>query len=199
MAGMPLERGVLACVLGGSVVGLWAFVSCKPAAPQTPSSAAVASAPASLEAAPAPTETAPTETAPVALEPAPPHDGTTFHRIYKGFMIQGGDPVGNGTGGQSAWGGKFADEITAGSELYRAGYKRGIVAMANAGPNTNTSQFFIMHQDYPLPPSYVIFGKVTKGLEVVDALATTPTTMGLDRGMSQPLTPQIIRKVTIRP
>jgi cyclophilin family peptidyl-prolyl cis-trans isomerase len=127
------------------------------------------------------------------------YDGLTFHRIVKGFMIQGGDPNGDGTGGQSAWGGKFSDEIQRDSDLYKAGYKRGIVAMANAGPNTNSSQFFIMHQDYPLPPNYVIFGRVKSGLEVVDALATTPTTMGLDRGMSQPVTPIVMRKVTIRP
>lgn len=127
------------------------------------------------------------------------YDGLTFHRIVKGFMIQGGDPQGDGTGGQSAWGGKFPDEIPRDSELYRAGYRRGIVAMANAGPNTNSSQFFVMHQDYPLPPNYVIFARVIKGLEVVDALAATPTTMGPDRGMSQPLTPPIIRKVTVYP
>lgn len=127
------------------------------------------------------------------------YDGLTFHRVLKGFMIQGGDPKGNGTGGQSAWGGKFADEISAGSELYRAGYKRGIVAMANAGPNTNSSQFFIMHQDYPLPPAYVIFGKVTKGIEVVDALAAWATTTGMDGDRSQPVTPIIMRKVAIKP
>ena len=127
------------------------------------------------------------------------YDGLTFHRVVKGFMIQGGDPNGDGTGGQSAWGGKFPDEIQRDSDLYKAGYRRGIVAMANAGPNTNSSQFFIMHQDYPLPPNYVMFGKVKSGLDVVDALATTPTTMGLDRAMSQPLTPIVIRKVTIRP
>ena len=127
------------------------------------------------------------------------YDGLTFHRVVKGFMIQGGDPLGDGRGGQSAWGGKFPDEIDRGSELYRAGYRRGIVAMANAGPNTNTSQFFIMHQDYPLQPNYVIFGKVVRGMEAVDALAETPTTRGADRGMSQPTSPLIIRKVTIRP
>jgi len=71
--------------------------------------------------------------------------------------------------------------------------------MANSGPNTNGSQFFIMHQDYPLPPNYVIFARVTKGLEVVDALAETPTTRGADGGMSQPLTPPKMTKVTIRP
>jgi cyclophilin family peptidyl-prolyl cis-trans isomerase len=127
------------------------------------------------------------------------YDGLTFHRIVKGFMIQGGDPTGDGTGGESAWGAPFADEINAESTLYRDGYRRGIVAMANAGPNTNGSQFFILHQDYPLPPSYVIFAKVTRGLDAVDAIANTPTTMGADGGMSRPLAPPIIRKVTIRP
>ena len=127
------------------------------------------------------------------------YDGLTFHRIVKDFMIQGGDPVGDGTGGESAWGGTFADEINEQSALYRNGYRRGVLAMANAGPNTNGSQFFILHQDYPLPPRYVIFGRVTTGLDVVDALANTPTTMGADGGMSRPLTPPIIKKVTIRP
>jgi cyclophilin family peptidyl-prolyl cis-trans isomerase len=127
------------------------------------------------------------------------YDGLTFHRIVKGFMIQGGDPSGDGTGGQSAWGPPFADEINPESALYRSGYRRGIVAMANAGPNTNGSQFFILHDNYPLPPNYVIFARVTAGLDVVDALASTPTTMGADGGMSRPLTPPIIKKVTIRP
>ena len=106
------------------------------------------------------------------------YDGLTFHRIVKGFMIQGGDPTGDGTGGESAWGGTFADEINPDSALYRGGYRRGLVAMANAGPNTNGSQFFILHQDYPLPPDYVIFAKGDEGMDVVDALANTPTTMG---------------------
>ena len=127
------------------------------------------------------------------------YDGLTFHRIVKGFMIQGGDPSGDGTGGQSAWGGPFADEINRDSPLYRGGYRRGLIAMANRGPNTNGSQFFVMHQDYDLPPSYVIFARVTGGMDVVDALAATPTTMGGDGGMSQPLTPPKIKKVTIRP
>jgi cyclophilin family peptidyl-prolyl cis-trans isomerase len=127
------------------------------------------------------------------------YDGLKFHRIVKGFMIQGGDPVGDGTGGESAWGGTFADEINPDSPRYREGYRRGIVAYANAGPNTNGSQFFIMHRDYELPPNYVIFARVTNGLDVVDALAETPTTLGGDGGMSQPVTPPVIKKVTIRP
>ena len=127
------------------------------------------------------------------------YDGLTFHRIVKDFMIQGGDPTGNGTGGESAWGGTFADEIIPDSALYRDGYRRGFVAMANSGPNTNGSQFFILQRDYPLPPNYVIFARVTKGIDVVDALADTPTTRGADGGMSQPTTPPVIKKVTIRP
>jgi cyclophilin family peptidyl-prolyl cis-trans isomerase len=127
------------------------------------------------------------------------YDGLSFHRIVKGFMIQGGDPAGDGTGGESAWGAFFDDEIREDSALYRGGYRRGLIAMANAGPNTNGSQFFILHQDYPLPPRYVIFARVTSGMDVVDALASTPTTMGADGGMSRPLQPPIIKKVTIRP
>ena len=127
------------------------------------------------------------------------YDGLTFHRIVKGFMIQGGDPAGNGTGGESAWGGMFEDEIDAESSLYRTGYRRGIVAMANAGPDTNGSQFFVMHQDYDLPPNYVIFARVTAGETVVDAIAELPTTIGPGGESSQPVTPPVIRKVAIRP
>lgn len=126
------------------------------------------------------------------------YDGVTFHRIVKGFMLQGGDPEGTGRGGMSAWGGKFEDEIKTDSPLYKTGYKRGILAMANSGPNTNGSQFFIMHADYPLSPNYVIFAQVTKGLEVVDAIAQVPTTRGADGGMSQPTTPVVIKKITVR-
>jgi cyclophilin family peptidyl-prolyl cis-trans isomerase len=127
------------------------------------------------------------------------YDGLTFHRVLKGFMIQGGDPAGDGTGGESAWGDAFADEINPESALYRDGYRRGIVAMANAGPNTNGSQFFIMHDTYPLPPNYVIFARVTSGMEAVDAIAEAPTTRGADGEMSQPTTPAVIKKVSVRP
>lgn len=103
------------------------------------------------------------------------YDGVIFHRCIKGFMIQGGDPTGTGRGGESAWGGKFKDEIDSKSQVYQTGYKAGTMAMANAGPNTNGSQFFIMHVDYPLPPSYTIFGRVTEGQDVVNSIATSPT------------------------
>jgi cyclophilin family peptidyl-prolyl cis-trans isomerase len=122
------------------------------------------------------------------------YDGLTFHRIIPGFMIQGGDPNGDGTGGQSAWGQEFPDEIKPDSALYKGGYKRGLVAMANRGRDTNGSQFFIMHQDYDLPPNYVLFAWVTKGLDVVDVLASVPTSR--DDG---PLTPVVIKTVMIKP
>src|SRR5512139_4245405 len=106
------------------------------------------------------------------------YDGVIFHRVIKNFMIQGGDPLGEGYGGESAWGGKFDDEIDRMSDLYAGVYEKGTVAMANAGPNTNGSQFFIMHVDYALPPSYTKFGKVIEGQDVVDAIAETPTSPG---------------------
>ncbi len=127
------------------------------------------------------------------------YEGLTFHRLVRGFMIQGGDPKGNGTGGESAWGEPFADELAPESELYRTGYRRGIVAMANSGPNTNGSQFFIMHRDYPLPPAYVIFARVTSGMATVDAIASLPTVPNASGEPSKPLTPPIIKKITIRP
>jgi cyclophilin family peptidyl-prolyl cis-trans isomerase len=89
-------------------------------------------------------------------------------------MIQGGDPLGEGYGGESAWGGKFDDEIDRSSDLYAGIYEKGTVAMANSGPNTNGSQFFVMHVDYGLPPSYTKFGKLIEGHDVVDAIAAVP-------------------------
>ena len=120
------------------------------------------------------------------------YNGVIFHRVIKGFMIQGGDPTGTGRGGQSAWGGRFDDEINRSSELYRGTYTKGTVAMANAGPNTNGSQFFIMHADYGLPPSYTKFGRVIEGQDVVDQIATTPTQPG-----DRPKTDVVMQKVTI--
>ncbi len=100
------------------------------------------------------------------------YDDVIFHRVIPGFMIQGGDgefgkkaSLNTGRVGTGGPGYKFEDEPFSGS------YVRGTLAMANAGPNTNGSQFFIMHADYALPKNYTIFGQVTKGLEVVDAIA----------------------------
>ena len=94
------------------------------------------------------------------------YNNVKFHRIIKGFMIQTGDPTGTGRGGP---GYRFADEPVSGT------YDRGTLAMANAGPNTNGSQFFIVQGDgVSLPKNYTIFGKVTSGLDVVDAIANVP-------------------------
>jgi cyclophilin family peptidyl-prolyl cis-trans isomerase len=94
------------------------------------------------------------------------YDDVIFHRTIKGFMIQGGDPTGSGRGGP---GYRFRDEFHD-----KTSYNRGTLAMANAGPNTNGSQFFIMHADYGLPNAYTIFGEVTDGMDVVDAIAEAP-------------------------
>ena len=92
--------------------------------------------------------------------------GVIFHRVIPGFMIQGGDPTGTGRGGP---GYKFEDEPV------NRRYQRGILAMANAGPNTNGSQFFVMHADYGLPPNYTVFGRLTDGEDVLDKIASAPT------------------------
>jgi cyclophilin family peptidyl-prolyl cis-trans isomerase len=116
------------------------------------------------------------------------YNDTVFHRVYKGFMIQGGDPKGDGTGGPNY---RFADEPFEGE------YKRGIVAMANAGPDTNGSQFFIMHNDYPLPPNYVIFGEVINGMDVVDTIAEAPVRESPTGEMSRPIEPVVVQTVDI--
>jgi cyclophilin family peptidyl-prolyl cis-trans isomerase len=117
------------------------------------------------------------------------YDGTIFHRVMKDFMIQGGDPKGDGTGGP---GYKFDDEPFDGE------YARGTVAMANSGPNTNGSQFFIMHKDNALPKNYVIFGKVTSGIEVVDKIAEAPVKVNsYTREVSSPVNPVTVNKVEI--
>lgn len=118
------------------------------------------------------------------------YDGVVFHRVIKNFMIQGGDPQGIGSGGP---GYTFGDELNPSTTSYQKGYKRGIVAMANAGPNTNGSQFFIMHQDYQLPHNYTIFGQVLSGMEVVDTIANSQ----VDKN-DKPIQPVIMEKVTVQ-
>lgn len=116
------------------------------------------------------------------------YNNTIFHRVIKGFMIQGGDPEGTGMGGP---GYSFADEpIT-------KDYIRGTVAMANSGPNTNGSQFFIMHQDYDLPKNYVIFGQVISGMEVVDKIAESQVKSNGSNEVSTPVNPASIQTITI--
>jgi cyclophilin family peptidyl-prolyl cis-trans isomerase len=118
------------------------------------------------------------------------YDNTVFHRIVKGFVIQGGDPTGTGTGGP---GYKFRDEPVA------KDYEKGILAMANAGPNTNGSQFFIVLEDLRgrLPKNYTIFGKVTGGDDVVTSIASVPTSRGASGEQSSPVEPVTLNSVTI--
>lgn len=110
-------------------------------------------------------------------------DEVIFHRIVPGFVIQGGDPTGTGTGGP---GYHFADEFHS-----KTSYDRGVVAMANAGPNTNGSQFFICLDDVGLPNQYTIFGEVTDGMDVVDTIAA------VDLHGEKPVDDIVIRSVTI--
>lgn len=112
------------------------------------------------------------------------YDGVIFHRTISGFMIQGGDPTGTGTGGP---GYRFRDEFHD-----KTTYDRGTVAMANAGPNTNGSQFFICHDNVGLPNAYTIFGEVTDGMDVVDIIAEAPT-----GAQDRPIEPVTINSVTI--
>jgi len=116
------------------------------------------------------------------------YDGLVFHRVMKDFMIQGGDPEGDGSGGP---GYKFEDEKLEGK------YTRGTVAMANSGPNSNGSQFFIIHQDYDLPNKYVIFGHVSSGMEVVDKIASAETVDNGKGEKSKPVNPVKIESVKI--
>lgn len=117
------------------------------------------------------------------------YENVKFHRIIKGFMVQTGDPTGTGAGGP---GYRFNDE-----PITRK-YLRGTLAMANAGPNTNGSQFFILHADYPLQPNYTIFGQVTAGLDVLDKIATVPVVKSPTGEPSVPTKDERIESVTIQ-
>ena len=117
------------------------------------------------------------------------YNNVIFHRVIKDFMIQGGDPSGTGHGEMGKYPGyEFSDELS-----NPMPYEKGILAMANRGPNTNGSQFFIMHTDYPLPYQYTIFGKVTDGFDVIDQIAMTETDAS-----DKPLNDVIINSITIK-
>jgi len=136
------------------------------------------------------------------------YDGVLFHRVARNFVIQAGDPLTKdpkqrarwGTGGVSIYGGEFEDELNPATPSYRIGYQVGTVAMANRGPNTNTSQFFIcLERAVNLPKAYTIFGRVLEGMDVVRRIAALP----LDPGPfgpedGTPKTPVVIQSVTVR-
>ncbi len=119
------------------------------------------------------------------------YDGLTFHRVIKGFMIQGGCPKGDGTGGP---GYQIPGEFSQNGFKNDLKHEAGVLSMARAmHPDSAGSQFFIMHADAPhLDGAYAAFGKVTEGMDVVDKIASTPT----DRN-DRPLTPQIIKSMTV--
>ena len=124
------------------------------------------------------------------------YDGTKFHRVISGFMIQVGDPLSKDDTKQAYWGTggpgyQFPDELS-GKEVY----SYGTLAMANSGKNTNGSQFFIVSANpkVDLPPSYTVFGKVVGGMDVVEKIQNTPT----DRSNDRPLTAVVIKSVTLK-
>jgi len=127
------------------------------------------------------------------------YNGIIFHRISKGFVIQGGDSTGTGRGGKSIYGKEFEDELNPETPSYKEGYKRGTVAMANRGPNTNTSQFFIILKDASwLPKNYTIFGKVIKGMEVVDSIAAVEIIPQMGDTDGKPKVDVVMKKVTVK-
>lgn len=120
------------------------------------------------------------------------YDGTIFHRVIKGFMIQGGDPKGNGTGGESIWGKSFEDEVT----IEKTFNEKGLLAMANSGPNTNGSQFFVTTTDNAcwLNNKHTIFGKVVSGYETVEKIEKSKTNRA-----DKPLEEVKILKASVKP
>lgn len=117
------------------------------------------------------------------------YDGVIFHRVIPDFMIQGGDPTGTGRGGESLWGSNFEDECSRSVTFD----KPGLLAMANAGPGTNGSQFFITTAETPwLHMNHTIFGEVTEGYDVVQAIESTPRD-----GQDKPLQERKIESATV--
>ena len=119
------------------------------------------------------------------------YDGLIFHRVIKGFMIQGGDPLGTGMGGAKE---KIKGEFLANGVPNPVNHTRGVISMARSSmPNSASSQFFIVHQDAPhLDGQYAAFGKVTEGMDVVDEIASVAVDYN-----DKPRTPQVMKKVTI--
>ena len=118
------------------------------------------------------------------------YNGIIFHRVIKNFMLQGGDPTGTGRGGESLWGGKFEDEVSPSVKFDR----KGLLAMANAGPGTNGSQFFITTVPTPwLNMKHTIFGEVVSGYEVVEKIENTQVAAG-----DRPVQEQTIIKAYVK-
>ncbi|KAF6017791.1 PPIL3 [Bugula neritina] len=117
------------------------------------------------------------------------YNGCLFHRNIQGFMVQTGDPTGTGKGGECIWGGKFEDELR---DILKHN-TRGVVSMANSGPDTNGSQFFITYAKQPsLDMKYTVFGRVIDGLETLDELEKQPV-----NEKHKPLNPIHLNSITI--
>ncbi len=126
------------------------------------------------------------------------YNGVIFHRVAKGFVIQGGDPTGTGAGGTSIYGDTFEDELNPETKSFKEGYQKGVLAMANKGPNTNSSQFFIMLTEVSqMPKNYTIFGKVIKGMDVVDKIGASKITPVMSQNDGKPVDPVAMESVTI--
>ena len=133
-------------------------------------------------------------------------DGIRVHRVAKGFVIQTGDPNSRdaakagswGSGGESIYGKEFEDELDPNTPSAKAGYKRGVVAMANRGPNTNTSQFFVCLGDVGLPHNYTIFGKVAKGMEIVEKIGQVEIQLLMGPTDGRPVKDVFLKLVKIR-
>jgi cyclophilin family peptidyl-prolyl cis-trans isomerase len=128
------------------------------------------------------------------------YNGIIFHRILQNLAIQGGDPTGTGTGGQSAYGKSFMDELNPNTASYKNGYTAGTVAMANSGPNTNGSQFFIIPTDQAktaFSMNYTIFGKVISGMDVVAKMNAEPINPVNGPGDGSPITKIVITSATL--
>ena len=120
------------------------------------------------------------------------YDGLTFHRVIRGFVIQGGDPLGNGTGGSKE---NIVGEFAQNGYQNPLKHKRGVLSMARAqDPNSASSQFFICHADVPyLDGGYAAFGRVVSGMETVDEIAAKPTDF-----MDKPYEPQVMKRVYVK-
>ena len=133
-------------------------------------------------------------------------DGMRVHRVAKGFVVQTGDDKSKdttkvkewGTGGQSVYGKDFEDELNPSTPSYKEGYKKGVLAMANKGPNTNSSQFFVCLADIGLPHKYTIFGKVIKGMDVVEKIGQVEIFPGMGPNDGRPKKDVVVKKVTMK-